>query len=221
MVLEQQRYETLMRTLPTVPLNPIFLLLLEFLRRLVPVLIMMAVYFFLVSPLLNEEFLKSLGSRNLVSFLARKLARLLRFCRRLLRAARALVRAARKGRRRVPDIADIGGPAVFESRFPVRKVSLRKRLQMGRVLKAFTRLLRWGQARGVPYRPCETPREYSLRLLSVVPQMTATLDLVIEVLEESLFSTHIVEAQRISAYVGAIEEIRRSPVTRLAAQPSG
>ena len=92
-----------MRTLSTIALNPMFLLVLELLRRLVPVLILMAVYFFVLSPLLNEEFLESLRSRSLPSFLAKKLRSLLRFCRRLLRAAWALIRDARRSRRRVPE----------------------------------------------------------------------------------------------------------------------
>jgi hypothetical protein len=214
MVLQQQRYEAMLRSMPQVPLNPLFLLLLEFLRRLIPVLILMAIYFFLVSPLLSEEFLQSLRSRSLVSFLLRKLRILARFCRRLARGARSMIRRARRGR--VPEAADRGRLAGFERRRPARRTPLRKRLQLGRVLSAFNSLLRWSESRGVPYRKGDAPREYSQRLLSLVPQLDTELDLVVDVLEESLFSTHLVEAGRVAAYLAAIEGIRQSPVVQSA-----
>jgi hypothetical protein len=217
MVLEQQRYQALMRTLPPVSFNPMFLLLLLFLRRLVPVFILMVVYFFLVSPLLSEDFLQSLRSRSLLSFLLDKLRNLVRFFRRLARVMRGVMRGSRRRRRSVEDIVGGNRGTAFESRFPLRAPSLRKRLQVGRVLKAFQGLLLWSAGRGVSYNRSETPREYSLRLLSVVPMMGAEMDVVIEVLEESLFSTHLVGAEPIKAYMGAIDKVRRSPAPQTAA----
>ena len=214
MVIQQQQYEAMLRGMPPVPLNPLFLLFLEFVRRLIPVLVLMAVYFFLVSPLLSEEFLQSLRTRSLGSFLLRKLRGFLRFCRRLLRGARALIRRAVRGRKGVPEPADRDRLSVFVSRFPVRRVPLQKRLQVGRVLKAFHGLIRWSAGHGVPFRRGDVPREYAQHLCALVPAMVAELDLVVEVLEESLFSTHLVDAGRIRAYLAAIGEIRQYPVAR-------
>jgi hypothetical protein len=210
MVLQQQRYEAMLRAMPPAPLNPLFLLLLEFLRRLIPVLLLMTVYFFLVSPLLSEEFLESLRSRNPGVFLLEKLRRLALFCRRLLRGVRAFIRGSRKGR--VPEEADRGHRSAWRGRHRTRRMSVRKRLQAGRVLNAFYRLIRWSESRGVTYRRAEAPQEYARRLLPIVPGMSTRLDLVVDVLEESLFSTHILEAGRLAAYLAAIDELRRSPV---------
>jgi hypothetical protein len=212
MVLQQQRYQGILGAVPAVPLNPLFLLFLEFLRRLIPVIILMTLYFFLVSPLLSEEFLQSIRSRRLGSFLLRKLSGFAHFCRRVLRGARAMIRRARRPRRGVPDAAVRPPDSDFGSRRPAQRPSLRKRLQLGRVLSAFNRLLRWSESRGAPYRKGDAPREYAQRLLPIIPGRANELDLVVDVLEESLFSTHLVDAGRIAAYQAAIEEIRHGTI---------
>jgi len=45
----------------------------------------------------------------------------------------------------------------------------------------------------------------------VSARMAPWLDLVVNVLEESLFSTHVVDARRVAAHLAAIDELRQSP----------
>jgi hypothetical protein len=86
---------------------------------------------------------------------------------------------------------------------------MRKRIQAGKVLKAFLLLLEWGEERGVIYKTFETPKEYTLRLESHVSSGVMTLPLVVDVLEESLFSSHLVGRERLAGYYKAIREIRQ------------
>jgi hypothetical protein len=94
------------------------------------------------------------------------------------------------------------GPALY----PLPR---RKRLQMSRVLRAYLQLLEWGESSGVPHRGFDAPREYASRLASVFPDRSGQLALVTEVLEEALFSTHLLAGERIAAYFSTVREIRQ------------
>ena len=89
------------------------------------------------------------------------------------------------------------------------RLSIRKRIQAGRLVKAFLRLLRWAEQHGVSYRDYETLLEFSTRLLPVVPESRPDISLIVDVLEEALFSTHIVSAERVTRYFSAIRGIRK------------
>jgi hypothetical protein len=211
MLEQQRRYRELAQSLPAAPLSPAFLLFLFFLRRLIPAVLLMIFYFFLVSPLLSEEFLQSVRKRSLIDFLHKKARAAIRFIRRLARRIVSWLRSADqrgvKGERgAVEENAREG-----TGRLRARRAPLRKRLQVGRVLKAFLQLLSWGEGRGVRYRMFDTPKEYASRLAIVVPEMSAQLGCVVEVLEEALFSTHLLPGERIAAYFSSIREIRESP----------
>jgi len=80
---------------------------------------------------------------------------------------------------------------------------------MSRVLRAYVRLLEWGEGNGVPHRGCDAPCEYAARLASVFPEKNGQLALVTEVLEEALFSTHLLPGMRMAAYFSAVREIKR------------
>lgn len=81
---------------------------------------------------------------------------------------------------------------------------------MGRVLKAFVRLLYWGEKIGVPYRCATTPQEYAARLAGALVGQQQRLDYVILVFEEVMFSAHRVPRQRTALYFKIIRELRRS-----------
>ena len=205
---QQRRYFEMLRTAPVAPVNPIFLLYFELLRRLFVSAVAMGLYFFLVSPLLSEDFLENVRKRSLIAFLRRKLRAFFRFCRGVALRIRAWLRSPERGSRWEREAH--GDPPNAAGGIPARRVPWKKRLQMSRVLKAFLRLLRWGEVQGVAHRMSDTPQEYALRLATVVPNRSAQLTVVVEVLEEALFSTHLLSAERIAGYYSSLRDIQRN-----------
>jgi len=209
-ILRQQQYYEMMRAMPPLPINPLFLLFIELLRRLIPVAILLALYFFLVSPLLSEEFLERMRKRRLIDFIRAKLRAFLRFCRRTALRIRAALRSAyrRAARARAQEPPrDMRAPTAGAF---IRRLPLRKRLQMSRVLKAFVQLLQWSESHGLRHRPSDAPQEYAVRFASMFPDQSRRIALVVEVLEEVLFSTHLLPGVRIEGYYSSIRQIRRS-----------
>jgi hypothetical protein len=95
------------------------------------------------------------------------------------------------------------------SRIRERRISVRKRLQMSRVQRAFLALTRWGSQLGIPYVLSFTPLEYSERLIAVVPTGCGQLNYVVEVFEEVMFSTHLVATGRIARYIRTVRALCR------------
>lgn len=206
---QQQRYAEMTRAVSAAAPTPLFLLFLYILGRLIRIAFILGLYFFLVSPLLSEDFLASVRKRSLAEFVRRKLNDFLRACRRLARRLRTwLSSMGRESPKRRSD--DAGNDARNAAHGPPPQIlPRRKRLQMSRVLRAYLQLLEWGESRGVPYRGFDAPREYAFRLASVFPDKSGQLALVTEVLEESLFSTHLLPGERVAAYFSTVREIRR------------
>jgi hypothetical protein len=190
-------------------INPWIVLASEALRRLLITGIGAVLYFFLVSPLLSEEFLEGLRKRNPILFLLGKLRGFLLFWRLLGRRFREWLRWRGSGRR----IRGNDSPAsrlAAASSSAREKLSMRKRIQSGRMVKAFLQLLRWAERRGVSYRDYETLLEYSTRLIPIIPDSGSDVSLVVEVLEEALFSPHLIRADRTARYFSAIRGIRKT-----------
>ena len=82
-------------------------------------------------------------------------------------------------------------------------------MQMNRVERAFLALIRWGERSGVPFVFFYTPQEYALRLASEVPGSGGELDYVVEVFEEVMFSSHLVDSGRLARYFRAVRKMRR------------
>jgi hypothetical protein len=210
---ERRRYYELLLSLqppPTRPVAPLLLLMAWFLRRLFVTLCVVALYLFLVAPLLSESFLQSLRERRPFAFLRRKLRAFARFCWRLLLALRRWWRSLDRKSRALPAQRSPLAERNHSGRLK-RRIGLRKRAQMGRILKAFLQLLNWAAGHGVHYNPTNTPYEYALRLEAAVPGTMSTLTVVIEILEEVLFSPHLVAAERVNRYFRAIRSLRRQP----------
>jgi hypothetical protein len=189
-------------------ITPGMILFGEALRRLFVTGIVAVAYFFLISPLLSEEFLDSLRRRRPIAFLRRRLRELIEFWKRTGRRFREWLRWRGSGRRISMNEAQ-GARLAGEGLSERDKLSLRKRIQAGRLVKAFLRLLRWAELHGVSYRDYETLLEFSTRLLPVVPESRPEVSLIVDVLEEALFSTHIVSAERVARYFSAIRGIRK------------
>jgi hypothetical protein len=206
---QQQRYAAMAHAVSGSSPSPGFLLFLFILGRLVRIAFVMGLYFFLVSPLLSDDFLASVRTRSFAAFVRRKLNDLFRACRRLTRRLRTwLSLVGRAGRRRENSRA----------RNTMKKVSygpaahvlpLRKRFQINRVLKAYLQLLEWGEGSGVLHRACDAPCEYASRLASAFPDRSGQFALVAEILEEALFSTHLLPGVQMAAYFSTVREIRR------------
>jgi hypothetical protein len=207
---QQQRYAEMTRAVSGASPGPALLLFLFILGRLMRIAFVLGLYFFLVSPLLSEDFLASLRTRSFADFVRGKFRGFLRACRRLVRRLRTWLSSVD---RKVPK-AGAGG-ARQDWRTAVRGVQphilpRKKRLQMGRVLKAYAQLLEWGTSRGVPYRGFDSPHEYALRLATLIPDKNRHLSFVTEVLEEALFSTHLLSGDRMALYFSTVREIRQS-----------
>ncbi len=201
-------YDTLLRQ-PSAPLNPLFVLFTALLRRLFITLLGTGLFLFLVSPLFSQDFLDRLRELKPLQALRRKLRALTRFCLLLwLELANWFLQPrARRGL----SIEELG--AARADRFgrlrSAGRTSLRKKVQMGRVLRAFVYLLRWGESLGISYFPFNTPQEYTQRLAAAVPAGNERLAFVVDVFEEVMFSTHLVSWQRISRYYRSIRALRR------------
>jgi hypothetical protein len=61
----------------------------------------------------------------------------------------------------------------------------------------------------VPYLSHLTPLEYSARLVEAVPSGSGQLELIVDVFEEVMFSTHLVAAGRIARYLRTIRALSR------------
>jgi hypothetical protein len=94
-------------------------------------------------------------------------------------------------------------------RIKSRRLSVRKRVQMSRVQRAFLALTKWGERLGVPYVFFLTPLEYSDQLSAAVPAGSGQLTYVVEVFEEVMFSTHLVAGGRIARYLRTIRSLSR------------
>jgi hypothetical protein len=207
---ERRRYYELLLSLRSFQSGPAYLWLLfvvEVLRRVLITAIAVALFLFMTAPLLSDSFLQGLRELRPLAFLRRKLLAFAFACRRLLRSLLSWWRSLGRTGKAFP-AERLPLPAVARSRHRQR-ISLRKRVQMSRVLKAFLQLLRWGEGRGVRYYPANAPQEYALRLEAVLPESASTIAPVIEILEEVLFSPRLVAAQRLNRYFRLIRSLPR------------
>ncbi len=206
---QQQRYAAMAHAVSGSAPSPAFLLFLFVLGRLIRIALVMGLYFFLVSPLLSDDFLASVRTRSFASFVRRKLDNFFRAFRRLMRRLRTwLSLVGREGHRR--ESRDAKNAMKNSSYGPATQVlPWRKRVQMSRVLRAYLQLLEWGEGSGVPHRAFDAPCEYASRLAAVFPDRSGQLALVAEILEEALFSTHLLPSERMAAYFSTVRAIRQ------------
>jgi hypothetical protein len=209
-LIERQRiYQTVRLSQPAPGAGPLALLFLEFLRRLIRTLIGTGLFLFLVFPLLSQDFLDRLRELRPFSALWRRLRVFLGFSVRFWLRFLRWLRLSR--RRPFLSIEDEGEAAAApkHGRIKTRRLSVRKRVQMSRVQRAFLALIRWGEKLGVPYLYCLTPVEYSRKLSAAVPAGAAQLAYVVDVFEEVMFSTHLVASGSIALYIRTIRSLSR------------
>lgn len=211
-LIERQRLYEAMRTARPAPIpSPFAPLIIEGLRRLFRTLLGTGLFLFLVYPLLSQELLDRLKQIRPLAALGSRLRFLLgiavRFALRILHRLRRLLFSGRRTTLRVEDeVEEAFGPG--QRRIKTKRLSVRKRVQMNRVQRAFLALTRWGGRLGVPYAHYLTPAEYSRQLSTAVPEGTGRLDYVVDVFEEVMFSTHLVASGRIARYIHTIRSLR-------------
>jgi hypothetical protein len=209
-LIERQRYYNAMLGSQPVPVvSPLAILLVELLRRLFITLLGTGLFLFLVFPLLSQEFVERLRELEPFAALWKRLRGFLGLCARLgLHFLHWLRLSRRPAMLSVED--ELRGRSLskrFKSRS--RRLSIRKRVQMGRVQRAFAALLAWGERLGIPYAFFYTPREYTEKLAAVVPAGGRELAFVVDIFEEVMFSTHLVASGRMSRYFRSIRLLRR------------
>jgi len=89
----------------------------------------------------------------------------------------------------------------------IRKPGLLKRLEIGRILKAFMQLIRWGKRKGIEYKPYIAPLEYAYIVSEKFPARRAHLEESMEIMEEALFSPSVLPRQKVKRYLNLIKVI--------------
>jgi hypothetical protein len=88
-----------------------------------------------------------------------------------------------------------------------RSISIRKRRQIGIVVKAYMKLIDWGKSKGVSYLSSFTPHEYMVQLTGKVPGIEDILTSTIDLFEEILFSPSIAVSGKVRLYLSGIRQI--------------
>jgi hypothetical protein len=211
----QHLYEAMRSAQPPPVPSPIALLIAEAVRRLFRTLLGTGLFLFLVYPLLSKEFIDRLKEIRPLAALRSRLRTLaafaLRFRLHVLHRLRWLRRLLVSGRRSGLSVEDepeeSGHPE--RRRIKTRRPSVRKRLQMSRVQRAFLDLTRWGGQMGVPYAFYLTAGEYTRQLCAAVPEGTGRLACVVDVFEEVMYSTHLVASAQVARYMRSIRSLSR------------
>ena len=186
--------------------------IIEGLRRLFRTLLGTGLFLFLVYPLLSRDFVDRLKQIRPFAVLGSRLRFLVgiavRFALRILHGLRRLLFSGRRTTLRVEDeVEEDLDPG--HRRIKTNRLSVRKRVQMNRVQRAFLALTRWGERLGVPYAHFLTPAEYSRQLCTAVPERAGQLDYVVDVFEEVMYSAHLVASSKIARYIHTIRSLSR------------
>jgi hypothetical protein len=212
-LIERQRLYQAMRSAQPVPVpSPFAPLIVEGVRRLFRTLLGTGLFLFLVYPLLSPDFIDRLKQIRPVAALWSRMRFLLDIAVRLgLRVLHRLRRLLYSGRRTALAVEDEAAEALDtgQRRIETNRPSVRKRMQMSRVQRAFLALTRWGERLGVPYAFFLTPAEYSRQLCAAVPEGAGRLAYVVEVFEEVMYSAHLVASGRIARYFRTIRSLSR------------
>ena len=163
-----------------------------------------AVVYFLLSPLLSRYFRRRVGALLPLQAILRRLKGFLSTVKSLMNDLRSWFRQSKSysaARRRV---------AAGERRWRrarERQPGWLKRIEMGRILRAYLKLIKWGKRRGVPYRGYMAPQEYGRELAEEVPAVEEALGEAVDIMEEALFSPDLVERGKVSRYMSLMKSI--------------
>lgn len=160
---------------------------------------------FLIRPLLKKNLWSSIRKGRIIDFFRRGIINILTSLRNLIVD---FFRSLRLRERLIPSTI---GRRDREGKG--KKISLsksiahgKKKREMRMVEREFIRLLKWGRRHGVPWYG-ELPQEYTERLSGKFPTLTDTLDMFVFILEESLFSTHLISSKKLHSFRRALEKV--------------
>lgn len=91
----------------------------------------------------------------------------------------------------------------------VSRAGLKERIIHGRFLKAFFKLTKWGEKKGVVFRRTIGPREYALQLEKQVPGLNNISLEIADIFEEILFSHHEMNEERESDFFKKVKIVTR------------
>jgi len=181
-------------------------LILELLKQFLRILVFLALFFFLAAPLFSQYFLKRVSGLRPLNFLLKKLARFWRYLRRMSRLFAHWLGTTRNKEKRDGLKEDYWRAQPFSKRSRSRS-SRKKKLQMGKVLKAFAALIKRGEDIGLRFFTTQTPQEYTDRLAAKLPESREHLGFVVEVFEEVMFSNHLVDRERVQLYLRTVRRL--------------
>jgi hypothetical protein len=187
------------------PLIDLLRFLLRVVWNVVKLGLLLVLAYFLISPFFSRAFRARLRSLTPLAFVREQLARMGRFVRRLVDDLLAWLRRPPAEKRR----ARRGRGKSWRRRLVLRRPGLFKRWEMGKVLRAYVRLIRWAERRGVRFRAPLAPREYMYRVAAEVPDHRVALDQASVILEEAIFSDHRVARARLRVYFDTIRAVTR------------
>jgi hypothetical protein len=162
--------------------------------------------YYLLWPLLSSYFRTVLRTIHPLKVLARKLMVFTGFLLDLIRDLWSWLRQPNRGKRKP---SDAGAGRERWRRRKIRRAGLRKRLEPGRVLKAFLQLIRWAGRRGVTYSRHIAPLEFARAVSRAAPEHEHELRRSMELMEESLYSPHVLSREKLKLYLSLIRDVVR------------
>ncbi len=160
--------------------------------------------FFLFSPLLSNYFKAMLRRLHPLKVLWRRMRALGSYVAGLFKDLFAWIRSPGRDKVKFRKKTKAGNRW---RRLKIRKPGLLKRLEIGRILKAFMQLIRWGKRRGIEYKPYIAPLEYANIVSEKFPARRGFLEESMEIMEEALFSPSVLPRQKVKRYLNLIKMI--------------
>lgn len=163
--------------------------------------------YFLFKPLFKKSFLQWIKGvrplKEITKGIKRAVSGLQKFIREFTRTILFLLRPAKK--KQIPVSTEKKqGPGLQP-----KKVSVKKRIQKNRVLKAFILLIKWGMKQKINFHPTLGPKEYVSIMIERIPEIKDILEFIADTFEEVVFSDHIMKALTIKKYLHDIKKIVR------------
>lgn len=176
-------------------------------------LIGVGVLYFLVRPLFSERD----GEFNLAAGIARLRSRFQTIMASIPKAIRDLVAWLRRPKRGLRSAAKGLLQRIQESPLPVARKrksweagrSRSDRKALGKAVRAFVRVVRWGERQGVPYSVATPPLEYVQRLNHRTENPNPQLTEAAELFEEIVFSPTAPEDSKIAALIEKVTQALR------------
>ncbi len=162
--------------------------------------------FFLFSPLFSRYFKAVLRRLHPIMTLWRKLQALSLYVVGLMRDLLNWIRNPRKERLK---FGRQDRTSKRWRRLKIRKRSLFKRIEVGRILKAFMQLIRWAKRRGIDYKSHIAPLEYAALISEKFPNRRDLLEESMEIMDEALFSPSVIPRQKFKRYLNLIKLIMK------------